>query len=193
MRVARDSEADEVALAERARTGDSDAFAAIVTRYQGPVLRACSRYLGSTDAQDAAQEAFVRAFVHRESFDPSRPLLPWLLVIARRLCLDRLRKKTPELDSEPEAHADSQPDAESSAAAREEIALLRRGLADLPEGPREAVVRYHLEGMSYEQIASSLEVPLGTVMTWLHRGRARLRSAIDAAHRASPMALGGEG
>jgi RNA polymerase sigma-70 factor (ECF subfamily) len=126
-----------------------------------------------------AQEAFVRAFVHFERFDPERPVLPWLVAIARRLCLDLLRRRKTMakietvLVSEPPA-----PGPEGAASLREQLEHLDRALADLDEGPREAVLLFHIEGMSYRDIAAALEVPMGTVMTWLHRGRAELRKAI---------------
>lgn len=170
---------DEKELATRARDGDSAAFSEIVRRYQGPIFRLCRRYLHGPEAEDAAQETFVRAFVHREKFDPARPLMPWLCTIARRLCLDKLRKKSPDLDDTLETRTgDEGASPESTAATREELGRLQAALTDLPEGQREAIVRYHIDGMSYQDIAASLEVPVGTIMTWLHRGRARLRTLV---------------
>ena len=83
---------DEHDLARRARRGDTGAFDQLVLRFQRPVYRCCRRMLASRDAEDVAQETFIRAFVHFDRFDLNRPLLPWLIAIARRLCLDRLRK-----------------------------------------------------------------------------------------------------
>ena len=71
------------------------------------------------------------------------------------------------------------PGPEGEAALREQLSRLDRALADLDEGPREAIVLFHIEEMSYRDIAAALEVPLGTVMTWLHRGRAQLKSALE--------------
>ena len=67
---------------------------------------------------------------------------------------------------------------ENEASLREQLSRLDQALADLDEGPREAIVLFHIEEMSYRDIAAALEVPIGTVMTWLHRGRARLRRAL---------------
>jgi len=171
--------AAEAELVSRAKTGDSAAFSALVCRYQRPIFSLCVRYLPRTDAEDIAQETFVRAFVNREKIDPTRPPLPWLFTIARRLCLDRLRKKSPSLDEAPELGADTAAQPDAVLAAHEELGLLQQGLASLPEGQREAVVLYHLEDMSYQEVAASLAVPVGTVMTWLHRGRAKLRALVD--------------
>ena len=62
-------------------------------RFHRPVYRFCWRLLRSSDAEDLVQDTFVRAFVHFERFDPARPVLPWLIAIARRLCLDLLRRR----------------------------------------------------------------------------------------------------
>lgn len=172
----------EIELATSARAGDEAAFAKIVVRYQRPVYALCVRYLRGADAEDAAQETFVRAFVHLGDFDPTRPLLPWLLTIARRLCIDRLRKHKAAPDSELAARAvdDSTPSAEAQASTHEQLALLAQVIKDLPEGQREALTLFHVEGMAYKDIATTLDVPIGTVMTWLHRGRSQLRAAIES-------------
>lgn len=170
-------------LALSAASGDHRAFALIVERYKGSVFGLCRRYLGGPEAQDLAQETFVRAFVHRERFDPERPLKPWLLTIARNLCLDWLRSGERRQRPEPDmsVFADRGEDAERIASNREQLELLARGLQQLPDGQREAVVLYHLEGFSYRELSEVLGVPIGTVMTWLHRGRRRLRELVLSA------------
>src|SRR5262245_1416804 len=85
-----DNRRAELELARRARRGDAAAFDELVRRFHRPVYRFCWRLLRSADAEDLAQDTFVRAFVHFERFDPERPVLPWLIAIARRLCLDLL-------------------------------------------------------------------------------------------------------
>jgi RNA polymerase sigma-70 factor (ECF subfamily) len=136
--------------------------------------------LRTADAEDVAQDAFVRAFVHFERFDPERPLLPWLIAISRRLCLDHLRRRRAmsRADQAPMMPAPL-PSPEREALLREELARLDQALSDLDEGPREAVVLFHVEAMSYRDIATALDVPIGTVMTWLHRGRAQLKRAVE--------------
>jgi RNA polymerase sigma-70 factor (ECF subfamily) len=136
--------------------------------------------LRTPDAEDLAQDTFVRAFVHFERFDPGRPLLPWLIAIARRLCLDLLRRRQvmTRADAMPEI-VQPGPSPERQASLREELSRLERALAGLDDGPRDAIVLFHIEEMSYRDIAAALEVPMGTVMTWLHRGRAQLKRALD--------------
>jgi RNA polymerase sigma-70 factor (ECF subfamily) len=172
---------DEQALARGAALGDQQAFAAIVERFEGPVYGLCRRYVPGPDAEDLAQDTFVRAFVHRERFDPERPLLPWLLTIARHRCIDHLRRSDQRQHPEPDmsAVADRSAGVEQAVASRQQLRSLARALEGLAEGPREAVVLYHLDGLSYRELSEVLGVPIGTVMTWLHRGRRRLREAIE--------------
>ena len=171
-------------LAERAKRGDSHAFAELVTRYQKPIRSACMRYLRSSDADDAAQETFVRAFTHIGDFDPQRPMLPWLVTIARRLCLDRLRKRKHEADDTAVELAQStEPAADDAASNRQQLQRLQVAMAKLPEGSREALALFHFEELSYQEIATAMEVPMGTVMTWIHRGREELRVTLREVKR----------
>jgi RNA polymerase sigma-70 factor (ECF subfamily) len=176
-----DNRRAESELARRARRGDAAAFDELVLRFHRPVHRFCWRLLRSPDAEDLAQDTFVRAFVHFERFDPERPVLPWLIAIARRLCVDVLRRRTMMTNVEVPVTSPPAPGPEGEAALREQLSRLDRALADLDEGPREAIVLFHIEEMSYRDIAAALEVPIGTVMTWLHRGRARLKRALEGA------------
>jgi len=172
----------ELDLARRARRGDSAAFDELVLRFHRPIYRFCWRMLRGPDAEDLAQDTFVRAFLHFERFDPERPLLPWLIAIARRLCLDLLRRRNVMARAEATpVIVDPAPGPEREASLREQLSRLARALADLDEGPREAIVLFHVEELSYRDIAAALEVPMGTVMTWLHRGRAQLKRALDRA------------
>lgn len=177
-----DNRRAEFELARRARRGDAAAFDELVRRFHRPVHRFCWRLLRSADGEDLAQDTFVRAFLHFERFDPERPVLPWLIAIARRLCLDLLRRRKVMASAEtvlitgPPA-----PGPEREASIQEQLSRLDQALADLDEGPREAIVLFHIEEMSYRDIAAALEVPMGTVMTWLHRGRAQLKRALEGA------------
>ena len=172
----------ELELARRAHRGDAAAFDELVRRFHRPVYRFCWRLVRSPDAEDLAQDTFVRAFVHFERFDPERPVLPWLIAIARRLCLDLLRRRKvmARVDTLPVTDPPP-PGPEGEASLREQFSRLERALDDLDEGPRMAIVLFHIEEMSYRDIAAALEVPMGTVMTWLHRGRAQLKRALEGA------------
>ena len=119
-------------------------------------------------------------------FDPAKgSFRAWALAVARNTCRDRLRRRGLERrlfmteTDEPMDLPSDQPDVERTALARIESVRLAAALETLPAPMRAAIVLFHVHESSYEEIASALEVPLGTVMTWLHRGRKRLRIALD--------------
>lgn len=145
----------------------------------------------SADVEDCTSEAMRRAL---ESSDKAKgPLRPWVLGIARHVALDTLRARQRQ-----RARTASLPDdAPSSATAivdrlvdpqalvdeqlelAERAARVRRVLATLPDGPRNALELFHLEGLAYQEIAKRLGVPLGTVATWVNRGRRAMAEALE--------------
>src|SRR6185312_15540755 len=130
-------------------------------------------------AEELAQETFLRAFLHREKFQPENGIRSWLLSIAHRLCIDRFRTRREFAPVDAEAHVAPAPDADARIDARASLQIVQRALASLPAGQREALALYHLEELSYADVARTLDVPLGTVMSWLHRGREKLRRALE--------------
>jgi RNA polymerase sigma-70 factor (ECF subfamily) len=182
----------EAAWARDATRGDKQAFGRLVDLHKRTVFGLCVRLLREPEeARDAAQEAFARAYGALGTYDAAQPFAPWLLRIARNHCLDVLRRRLPdaqrvELDAAPEEG--SAPELADPAAARGDDALERRELAGaldravaaLPPNYREVVHLFHVEHLSYKEIAATLDVPIGTVMTWLHRARARLKDALTA-------------
>jgi RNA polymerase sigma-70 factor (ECF subfamily) len=180
--LVRDREAPAQSLERAAQKGDKGAFAALVERHQSDVHALCARILGAgDDAADAAQETFVRAYFAVSRYDPSLPFVAWVLRIARNHCLDVLRRrkgrKTDLVDA-PEAVADA-PDAESRAADAETARRIERALSRLDLRYREVLTLYHLNGRSYAEIARIVDAPLGTVMSWIHRGRRALREELE--------------
>lgn len=164
-------------LVRAALRGDAASFRQLVEKHQKPVYNLCLRYVGASDAEDVAQEAFIRAFVHKDKFDPKRSVLPWLLTVARNLCIDKLREKKPLISFDVSASdaASNELFPDEILSEKQQLFLLTQLLQSLPEGQREAVMLTDVEELSYRETADVLQVPLGTVMTWLHRGRARLR------------------
>jgi RNA polymerase sigma-70 factor (ECF subfamily) len=186
----------ETALARAAAGGDRSAFARLIDVHKRSVLGLCTRLLGAGEAQDAAQETFARAWSGIAGYDPAQPFAPWVLRIARNHCLDLLRRRLPaartvELDA---ARADVDPPelAEAGATAADErlaraqlAASVEAAVAALPENYREVIQLFHVEHLSYREIAATMDVPIGTVMSWLHRARAQLRVAL-AGREGSP-------
>jgi len=189
----------DAALARSAARGDRTAFARLVDLHKRTVLGLCARLLRDPEeARDAAQEAFVRAYASLERYDPEQAFAPWLLRIARNHCLDVLRRRLPEArtvaldadpdDSGPRDLADpGAPRGDDVIERRETAAALARAVDALPGNYREVVHLFHVEHLSYKEIAETLDVPIGTVMTWLHRARGRLRAALAGdAQEATP-------
>jgi RNA polymerase sigma-70 factor (ECF subfamily) len=183
----------EATWALAASRGDKQAFGRLVDLHKRIVYGLCVRLLRDTEeSRDAAQEAFARAYAALDTYDPAQPFAPWLLRIARNHCLDVLRRRLPEaqrleLDADPDEGAPREL-ADPAAARgddvieRRELAItLERAVSALPPNYREVVHLFHVEHLSYKEIAATLDVPIGTVMTWLHRARSKLKDALVAA------------
>lgn len=184
---------EEAALALRASRGDRRAFGCLVDRHKRSVHALCVRILRHPeDARDAAQEAFVRAYAALGTYDPALPFAAWLLRIARNHCLDLTRRRgvrppLVSLDAAEDGARDlpdrGLPPPDDTIAARQEARRLEAAVAALPQHYREVIHLFHAEHLSYREIAATLDVPIGTVMTWLHRARAQLRDALAPEER----------
>jgi RNA polymerase sigma-70 factor (ECF subfamily) len=181
----------DAALALAAARGDRQAFTRLVEENKRSVYGLCVRLLSDPEeARDAAQEAFTRAYASIESYDLDQPFTPWVLRIARNLCLDALRRRIPararvELDAEDDdgpprelvdTSTERADDAMQKAQTRQ---ALERAVAELPPNYREVVHLFHVEQLSYKEIAATMGIPMGTVMTWLHRARSQLRTLLE--------------
>jgi RNA polymerase sigma factor (sigma-70 family) len=172
---------DDPALVEALRSGDQQAARLLIERYQGVVFGLCYRMLSHRqDAEDVAQEAFVRALRSIEGFDVTRPLRPWLLEIAANRCRTALahRARRPSATSQP---IEDRPDPRAGLADVDDLAgELERGLQALRPEYRLVFALYHEQNLSYEEIAAAISRPVGTVKTWLHRARAQLADDLSA-------------
>jgi len=176
-------------LEQRASGGDRKALEALLRENARVIHDVCRFVAGKNDAHDATQEALERIVRVIGKFDPDKgSFRTWALTVTRNLCRDRLRRRGLERrtfiadgESATEWVPSDSPSPERIALARMETERLSAALEKLPEKMRMAVVLYHSHGSSYEEIASTLDVPMGTVMTWLHRGRKRLRAALAEA------------
>ena len=160
-------------LVRRSLSGEESATAELVDRFRGQVFGLCYRMLGHRqDAEDVAQESFVRAMRSLANWDSQRGFLPWLLAIAGNRCRTLLaaRRRLPKPSSEVEVL----PDVRSFREERhlgEEVAL---ALARLRYEYRQAFVLFHEQELTYAEIAEVLGCPVGTVKTWVHRARREL-------------------
>lgn len=179
--------ATDEALAVKARNGDQDAFAELVRRYQQGVVNLAYRLVGSREeALDLSQEIFLRVYENLDRFDPRRPFKPWLYRIATNYCYDFLRRQGRRRESVEEvsfaageALADKHVNPEAAVLRGEVQRVVEEVIASLPARYRPAVILRYVEGMSYQEIAEALQLPLGTVKTYLHRSRELLRTALE--------------
>ena len=172
-------------LAARAAAGDRTAFEALVTRHRKAVYRLCWAAAGNhADADDAAQETFVRLYRALPSYDPGRPFLPWLRRIAWNCGLSARRDRqagVPVVSGEelPDP-ADPAEGPEAEAVAKEERRRVAAAVSELPAELRTVLVLRVVDGLSYAEIAEAAGIPAGTVMSRLSRARERLASALNA-------------
>ena len=171
----------ETSLIEQAQNGDRNAFGELVRRhYQGVVL-VVYRMCGDTGlAEDAAQEAFMRAWVNLPSYQPQARLRNWLYRIAVNAALDVLRSKPEETLEDEQARmvTDQAAGPETALIEKERVALLQQAMTSLPEAARSVLVLREYGGLSYQEIAGVLDVPVGTVMSRLNYARNRLREIL---------------
>lgn len=177
-------------LIQRAQSGDLEAFNELVVRHERAVYGVCLRLLRDTaQAEDAAQDAFIRAWNAIDSFRGGL-VRPWLLRIATNRTYDLLRAKArrpaQSLDAQP---YEIEPDWTSMAPVaehpeafveRSELSLhLERALADLPEDQRLAIILSDVQGYAYDDIADIMNVAVGTVKSRISRARSRLRTSLQ--------------
>jgi RNA polymerase sigma-70 factor (ECF subfamily) len=176
------TEAAEADLIVKARGGNLFAFEEIVRRYQRRVYGVAYRIVRRHDvADDVTQEAFIRAHKALSGFDTSRPFGPWVCRIASNLAVTHLRSPEAREDELPAGHAETPaatPDPLQAVLADEAQAVLQAALERLPGEQRAVVVLRAVEEMSYREIAETLDLSMGTVMSRLSRAREKLREAL---------------
>lgn len=177
---------EETSVIVQVLDGDKEAYALLVQRYNGPLFRYLLRMVGQHDeAEDLAQEAFMRAYISLASYNPEYRFSTWLFRIGTNLALNRLkaRRRVISLDSlqnqpdrGPIEIADKREDLDPDRhVERKELALLvQQCLEELPPAYRTVVALRHIAELSYAEISSSTGIPLNTVRSRLHRGRERL-------------------
>nr|AUN37045.1 RNA polymerase sigma-70 factor ECF subfamily [uncultured bacterium] len=177
---------DEAALVERARRGEEVAFAALVRAYETPLYRYICRLQGDpTEAKDLFQETFLRVHLNWKSFRPGSPFKPWLYRIATNLCLDRLRQRNRRgwfsFFGEEHAAEAALPSPRSNpselAQATEGADRLEAAVATLSTGHRAVFLMARVEGMTYDEIAVALDVPVGTVKSRMYNAVKQLLDA----------------
>jgi RNA polymerase sigma-70 factor, ECF subfamily len=168
------AERDDAELVRRTTRGELTAFEQLVDRHRPTVVRVAARIVGSDEAEDVSQDAFLRAFHRLEHFRGEAPFRSWLLRITHNAALDHLgRRRAEPVDPETLDAAEespSRPPAERLEL-RERIERLERKLRGLSPQHRVVLVLRDAEGLTYEEIADITDTPLGSVKGRLHRAR----------------------
>ena len=170
----------EATLIQQARQEDAAAWEMLVRQHQEAVFRLAYLLLRSpAEAEDVAQEAFVRAYLSLDSFDAERPFKPWLLQITRNLAKNRLRSLSRYWGMMKRWWQEQNPVAEPTQISRNESALLWQAVQQLRPKAQEVIyLRYFLE-LSEAETAAALDIPAGTVTSRLHRALQQLKGIID--------------
>lgn len=177
---------DDRVLVRRVQRGDREAFAALVTRHQRYVYNLAYRLLRDpSEAEDLAQEAFLRAWRGLGNFRGEAKFTTWLYRIVTNLCYNRLNSLRRQLldtdvDDVDTLALSSDKDPATAVEAAERRAFLHRQIAALPEKYQLVITLFYLQEFSYQEIAQVLDLPLGTVKTHLFRARERLKRQIQA-------------
>jgi RNA polymerase sigma-70 factor (ECF subfamily) len=170
-------QAQEQTWAKTAQQGDSTAFMYLVNAYQRPVYNLCYRMLGDvTEAEDAAQETFLRAYTKLHTYYHDRKFSSWLLSIASHYCIDRLRRRRYQMVSWDDLPPwrwlpTTEPEPEEVTLTHEAHDDLRQLLNALPEDYRAAVVLRYWYEMPYDEIADTLETSVSAIKSRLFRAR----------------------
>jgi RNA polymerase sigma-70 factor (ECF subfamily) len=159
--------------------GDAEAFSHLIEAYQEPVYNLCYRMLGNAiEAEDAAQESFLRAYQNLKHYDVGRPFTTWLLSIAAHHCIDQIRRRrfaALSYDAIPQIEPpDLSPGPESVLMERDEQRQVQELLVNLNPSDRAAIVLRYWYDLSYEEIGESLSLSVSAVKSRLHRARREL-------------------
>jgi RNA polymerase sigma-70 factor (ECF subfamily) len=181
---------EDLLLIERCKSGDQTAYALLVRKYQNSVFNLCRKMVRNPEeARDLSQEAFVKTFATLDRFNPVYAFSSWLYKITANLCIDHIRKqrmKMLSIDEPVEGDEGSiardlqdpgqRPDEVSE---RSEMrGMIREAIAQLPAHYREILILRHEQQLSYEEIATRLSIPLGTVKARIHRAREQLKGIL---------------
>ncbi len=176
----------DLVLVEKVLNGDKIAFGELIEKYQKQIYSLTYRLTNNADdAQDLAQEVFIKVYQVLSKYDKDRPFFPWLYRVATNVCYTELRRKpNGEVSLEKVIEVGSlipispeQPEEEYVQNETQE--LVQQALAALPENYRIPMVLRYLEELSYQEIADAMELPLTTIETRLYRGRILLQKKLN--------------
>lgn len=175
-------EVSETELVNKAQSGDRNAFSELVRNHAQGVMNVIYRMCGDVHiAEDAAQETFIQAWLHLSTYRPQTSLRNWLYRIAVNAATDILRKEKCILPNSMEdlQLTDGRPGPEVLVSQQERIVLVQQAVLSLPEASQAVLVLREYEGLSYQEISSTLDIPIGTVMSRLNYARKLLKDKLE--------------
>jgi RNA polymerase sigma-70 factor (ECF subfamily) len=187
---------EEQVWLEQARRGDQTAFGRLIEAYQRPVYNLAYRMLNNPgEAEEAAQEAFIRAYTRLHTYNPTHKFSTWMLSITSNYCIDLIRKRRALLLSideplppHPALMSDGQKGPEAQMEINEQQEMVQSLLQELPEDYREAVVLRYWHELSYEEIAEMMDTSVSAIKSRLFRARRQL-AEVGMANGLNPAAL----
>lgn len=176
---------EEQVWLEEARKGNKAAFGNLIEAYQGPVYNLAYRMLNNRgEAEEAAQEAFIRAYTRLDTYNPAHKFSTWMLSITSNYCIDLIRKRRALLLSideplppHPALHSDNSKGPEAELMHTEQQEMVQALLQELPEDYRETVVLRYWYDLSYEEIAEMMDTTVSAIKSRLFRARRQLAEA----------------
>jgi len=170
---------DETGLVSQAQAGDRDAFSELVRRYRIRVINVVYQMCGDVNlAEDAAQEAFIRTWQHLPDFQLRSSFRNWLYRIAVNTALDIARRERPDADVESLELAAPGENLEADLEKRERLRQIHQAVLGLPQASRAVLILREYEGLSYREIAETLDISVGTVMSRLNYARTHLAKTL---------------
>jgi RNA polymerase sigma-70 factor, ECF subfamily len=180
---------EEKELVDRCRQGNDEAWRQLVDQFGQKVYSIAYHFtLKREDAEELAQEIFLKVFENLHRYDGSFPLTAWLVSLSRNLCIDRYRRRKREKsfrfvsDDAVAPLLQSSDDPSSEAIKKERIKILFWALSEIPEDLAEILVLRDLDGLAYDEIGKALELPDGTVKSRLFRARAEVSRKVRERH-----------
>jgi RNA polymerase sigma-70 factor, ECF subfamily len=170
---------EDLELVRRTRNGDTEAFSELVRRHQQVTYNLAYRYMrDATQAEDMAQEAFLKAYRLLDGFRGDSSFSTWLYRVTSSVCLTELsrRKRRSEVELQPTHYKNAAIQPNYTLDVPEQI---RRCVTKLSDRYAEIVTLYYLKGVSYDEIAEAMDIPMGTLKTWMFRARKQLRTIVE--------------
>jgi len=186
-------ECNDAQLVDRSKKGDMEAFKMLIKRHEKGVYNLAYRMLKNVeDAKDAAQEIFLKVFTSLNRFRGESSFATWLYRIATNDCINKLKRpkflsleelrreyENEKKPIEPSQLIDTSPLPEELAEQREIQQLVHKAMDELPDNYRLVITLRHLQGLAYNEIAEALDLPVGTVKTYLFRAKKTLRAKLQ--------------